>query len=317
MKIAIVGAGMAGLSCADYLVANGHDICLFDKGQGPGGRMSTRRMDTPLGQASFDHGAQYFTVRDAAFQQRVGDWQEQGVAARWPVAGPDAWVGTPGMNAVVRAMASQHDVRFDEMIRSLRQTPAGWLLSGASGEHGPFDAIVIAIPAEQASALLGLVDMGLARIALGTRTLPCWTGMAAFDRALPISDDIVRNSGILSWAARNSAKPGRAGPESWVVQATPHWSASHVEEDAGAVLPQLMAALAALSPEPLPVPLVASAHRWRFAMTSGADHVAIWNAARRIGLCGDWLLGPRVECAWLSGQHLARQMVAEPLSLAS
>ena len=49
MRIAIIGAGMAGLSCADALRDEGHEIALFDKGRGPGGRMSTRRVDTPLG----------------------------------------------------------------------------------------------------------------------------------------------------------------------------------------------------------------------------------------------------------------------------
>ena len=29
--------------------------------------------------------------------------------------------------------------------------------------------------------------------------------------------------GDIAWAARNSAKPGRSGPEAWVVQAGPDW----------------------------------------------------------------------------------------------
>lgn len=64
MKIVIVGAGMA---CASALVASGHAVTLFDKGRAPGGRMSSRRAATPAGEAAFDHGAQYFTVRDPGF----------------------------------------------------------------------------------------------------------------------------------------------------------------------------------------------------------------------------------------------------------
>ena len=58
--------------------------------------MSTRRVATPAGEAAFDHGAQYFTARDAGFRIQVEAWAAAGIAARWPAAGPDAWVGTPG-----------------------------------------------------------------------------------------------------------------------------------------------------------------------------------------------------------------------------
>ena len=64
MRIAIVGAGLAGLSCAQALRAGGADVQLFDKGRGVGGRMATRRVDTPLGPATFDHGAQFLTAHD-------------------------------------------------------------------------------------------------------------------------------------------------------------------------------------------------------------------------------------------------------------
>jgi len=85
MRIGIVGAGMAGLACAEELTRHGHAVLLFDKGRGPGGRMSTRRIQTSAGEAYFDHGAQYFTVRDDAFRRQVAGWASEGVAAAWPV----------------------------------------------------------------------------------------------------------------------------------------------------------------------------------------------------------------------------------------
>lgn len=106
MRIGIVGAGMAGLACAEELTSLGHEVRLFDKGREPGGRMSTRRIPTSAGEANFDHGAQYFTVRDDAFQQKVAAWISEGAAAPWPPAGSDAYVGVPAMNAPVRLIPS-------------------------------------------------------------------------------------------------------------------------------------------------------------------------------------------------------------------
>jgi predicted NAD/FAD-dependent oxidoreductase len=81
MRIGIIGAGMAGLSCAQALRDQGHHPVLFDKGRGPGGRMSTRRIDTPLDEAAFDHGAQYLTARDPAFVAQVDRWAQAGHGA--------------------------------------------------------------------------------------------------------------------------------------------------------------------------------------------------------------------------------------------
>ncbi|EHR39929.1 FAD-dependent oxidoreductase [Alishewanella jeotgali] len=43
MTIAVVGAGIAGLACANRLQQLGKPVQLFDKARGPGGRMTSKR----------------------------------------------------------------------------------------------------------------------------------------------------------------------------------------------------------------------------------------------------------------------------------
>ena len=86
-EILIIGAGMAGLSCAEHLTRAGRTVALIDKGRGPGGRMAARRVDIEGETVRFDHGAQYFTARDAAFHAAVAEWETAGAAARWPLTG--------------------------------------------------------------------------------------------------------------------------------------------------------------------------------------------------------------------------------------
>ena len=269
MTFAIIGAGVAGLSCAEALAERGHSVRLFDKGRGPGGRMSTRRVEVDGATVAFDHGAQYVTARDPAFVARMERWEAAGVAARWPAAGPDAWVGTPGMNAMVKAMAADHDVRWACRVERIERADGGWRLLGEGLDEPGFDAVVIAVPAEQVAPLARPYAPALADRAEASRSQPCWTVMAAFDTPLP-GPDIRRpgaglaEGGPLGWAARDSAKPGRsADADCWVLQATPAWSAAQLEAEPEAIVPALFAALAesarAHSPTPSPPPPTAGA----------------------------------------------------------
>ena len=156
-QVAVVGAGLSGMSCASRLHQAGWCVTVFEKSRGPGGRMSTRRSDG----TSFDHGAQYFTARSTEFQQQVHQWQLDGVVAVWDgrfaKAGVDGlescsprrtrWVGVPGMNVIrgVWAKASMWLPRngggctpggelgrqsLSRFVRAIRRS--GAFLSGAS-----------------------------------------------------------------------------------------------------------------------------------------------------------------------------------------
>jgi len=311
-RVAIIGAGMTGLACAEALAARGITARLFDKGRAAGGRMATRRLATSAGEASFDHGAQFFTAREPAFAARVARWAAAGIVAPWPAAGHEAFVGSPGMNAPLRDMASRLEVLWYSEVTAISRGTQGWHLQGAGVDEGDFEALVLAIPAEQAARLLAPVDTPMAALAEATPSQPCWTLMASFDTPLAFANDSMRDAGTIGWAARNSAKPGRNGPESWVIQASPAWSAAHIELPGEQVASLLLDALAACSPVSLPKPIAASAHRWRYARSGGNGEAALWNAELQLGVCGDWLLGPRVECAWESGTRLAGMLTVAP-----
>jgi renalase len=313
MNIAIVGAGMAGLACADALSDAGHSVSLFDKGRGPGGRMSTRRLLTPQGEVTVDHGAQYFTARDPAFMQLVRSWRDLGIAAPWSPAGADAWVGVPGMSEITKHMASVRSVTWGHLVMGIARRHREWWLLGTAGEAGPFDAVVLAIPAEQAVAILALYDFAMARAAMMARSQPCWTSMFVFDRPLDELPSVIRNVGDVAWAARNSAKPGRPESEAWVVQANEVWSGGRLETLPEQISELLLAALSDTARSLLPRPIAAHSHRWRYALSAGTGDGALWNSELRLGACGDWLLGPRVECAWLSGRMLAQKHIVSDL----
>ncbi len=311
VTIAVIGAGMAGLACAEALTAQGHRPILFDKGRGPAGRMATRRLKTPAGEVVFDMGAQYFTVRNPDFAEAVSRWLELGLVAPWPDAGPQAWVGAPSMTAPLKAMAAGLEVEWNSFVMGLSRHEGQWRVHTKTGEAGDFDAVAIALPAEQATPLLALTDPSFHRRNLLSPTSPCWTAMLTFSEPLSTSSSILRQRGCVQWAARNSAKPGRVGPEAWTVHASHDWSLAHLEQSAEWVADALCDALLTLTEDEGRDYVTASAHRWRFALSTGLGLDSLWNRQIRLGVCGDWLLAPRVESAWLSGVSLARRIGAD------
>jgi predicted NAD/FAD-dependent oxidoreductase len=265
-------------------------------------------MATELGDASFDHGAQYFTVRSPGFRALVAQWEALGLAARWPEAGADAWVGVPAMNAPVKNMAAAHVVHWSARVDALSRDAAGWSLRGEGLSAQLFDAVVFALPAEQTAVLLEPWDAAMAQQAAATRSDPCWTAMIALAEPLPAVSSTLRDYGPIGWAACNSSKPGRTGPQTWVIQATPAWSLEHLEADARWVTQALLNSLADCLQIAIPDPVCAVSHRWRYARSGAHGAGLLHNPALDLGVCGDWLIGPRVESAWQSGALLGKRL---------
>ena len=324
-KIAIIGAGLSGATAGQKLVAAGHTVRLFDKGRGPGGRMSTRRVETPLGQVRFDHGAQFFTARSPDFIQQVAAWTEGGACAHWtgdlvkidagglsqPLGGDTRYVGVGGMSSVVKTALAGLDVRFGAQVTAIEGAAKAWFLRFSDGTlQGPFDLVLVAVPAEQTGALIGPWVPELATEADLVHSAPCWAAMAVFDRPVQTGFDGARlETGPISWMARENSKPGREGPEAWVLHGSPQWSHEHLELAPDEIAQKLLEAFATHAD--LPEPIALSAHRWRYAQIETPVGSA-YGLDRDLGLgvCGDWRLGPRIEFAYRSGAALAEAVMA-------
>lgn len=327
-SVAVVGAGMAGLTAAGVLQDHGFAVRVFDKARGPSGRMSTRR----AGEArQFDHGAQFFTARDPVFQACVDAWRLAGVVAPWSgrfgtlrdgrfEANPSPvprYVGVPRMSALGRHLAAELTLETGVRISQLEGGPGGWTLrDDQGGDRGTYDSVLLAVPAPQASPLLTEAPQ-LAQIAQAGDMVPCQALMLAFDRPLGLPFDGVEIAGgPLAWIARDSSKPGRPPGACWVVHADPDSSEVMLEaspEDAVAFL--LSAFQEAVGTAQVPVHAVH--HRWRFARPRAhrlPGRRAVYDPSLQLGLAGDWLVGARIEGAWQSGVSLARLVLqADPV----
>jgi predicted NAD/FAD-dependent oxidoreductase len=318
MTTAIIGAGIAGLTCARMLTKAGESVTCFDKARGPGGRMSSRRSDV----GAFDHGAQYFTARDPDFQAVVADWNTAGVVATWDGAiasiGPEAatsqatkrWCGVPRMSALTRFLSDGIELRAGCRIAEVSGSPGAWMLTDTEGESsGPWERVLVTTPAPQAVPLLQAAP-AMAEQAAACPHLPCWAAMLGMD-----SEPAVDWAGAfvdhpaLAWVARDHSKPGRAPGIRWVLHARSDWSVAHQDDSKESVRDALMAACAELG-FPLTLGPYWASHRWLLARPAEPlETEFLWDSTLGIGAAGDWCIDARVEAAWLSGSRLAQAVL--------
>ncbi|MDU9389965.1 NAD(P)/FAD-dependent oxidoreductase [Pseudomonas sp. zfem002] len=322
VPIAIIGAGIAGLSAAQALQKAGLTVHLFDKGHGSGGRMASKRSEV----GALDLGAQYFTARDRRFVEQVQHWQERGWVAEWKpqlynyrdgqlTPSPDEqvrWVGVPRMSAITRGLLKDVTVNFSCRISEVFRGKQYWHLQDTEGcSHGPFSRVIVAVPAPQATPLLAATPK-LAAAAAGVQMEPTWAVALGFDTPLdtPMQGCFVQDC-ALDWLARNRSKPGREEHlDTWVLHASSAWSKQHIDLQKETVIEQLLGDFAELVGCAVSAPSFSLAHRWLYARPAGNHEWGVLaDADQGLYACGDWCLSGRVEGAWLSGQEAARRLI--------
>lgn len=304
MRIAIIGSGMAGLSCAARLSQAGLAPSVFDKGRGLGGRMATRCAD---GGRQFDHGAQVITGEDAAFCRLLDDAKTRGFVREWDIGdGTVKAVGTPGMTALAKYLAQGLDLHQQTEITSVTLTDAGWDLT-ADQPVGTYDRVICTAPAPQTGTLAGhALTQPLDLVSYA----PSLTLMVALNRPLDAPITQSNPTDALAWIAHDSAKPGRAAQNCWVVQASSDWSVSHLElskDEIATLMLDLFLGHHGLDATDV---AYATAHRWRYALvTNPLRQSFVTSPDGTLYAGGDWCLGPRIEHAWQSGTAIAEDIL--------
>jgi predicted NAD/FAD-dependent oxidoreductase len=331
-RVAVVGAGIAGAACAHALAQAGHDVQVFDKARGPGGRLATRRMawvdrDGQPHTTRLDHGALGMAAHGEPFGAFVDEGVQRGWLAEWqPVLAEGSLpvddaavfhVPVPDSPELCRRLLEGVATTWSWAVDKLHWAAPGWHVESAGQDPcGPFDAVVLALPPAQAAPLLGAHRRDWARHAALAPMQPCWTLMGvATEQSAPAWELTRPPAGPLAWAMRNDARPGRvrvSGQAHWVLHARAGWSRQHLEQPPEWVQLQLQAALSHALDRPVDW-LHCTVHRWRYALPqarrTAPGESFWWDGAQGLGVCGDFLGGSGVEGAWMSAHSLSAALL--------
>lgn len=330
--VVIVGAGVAGLSCARALAGGGRRALVVDRARGVGGRCATREIE---GQPA-DLGAVFLHGRDPAFLAALGAVPGAGLA--WPAdvhgsgapCQPEAFspgetrrAFAEGVAAFPRHLAEGLELRLQRKVVGLVPGDGTVALRLDDGSFLEAETAVLALAAEQVDELLATVlpappPVAAARALLATASSHCALALlAAYAPGAPRPPWHVsypETSRILQLVSNESSKRPGAPLLVLAYQAHPAWSRQHLEDPEWPrrVLDEAATLLGEWAADPRAV----HPHRWRYARTDLAAELAgplllALPGGARLGVAGDrFAPGGGVEAAWISGRRLAGRILA-------
>lgn len=313
-EILIVGAGMAGLTAAFDLQQAGHNVLVIDKGRGLGGRLASRR----IGQATFDHGAQFITTRTPRFSAIMDGMLKMGVVEEWYRNLPDGseghprWRGKPAMTAVPKYLARDLNVLLGNKVVSLHHNPEGWVTTLEDEEKVFSGAVVLTPPVPQSLVLLDTSEVVLPS---ETRTRAeslqyecCLAVMAVLDgpTRIPSPGGLSLTDGHIAWIADNHMK-GISTTPAVTLHATAAFSLERWDRDRNESGRELIRdSMPWLGSDVIEFQV----HGWRYSKPIRVDEspCMILSQSPPLVLAGDAFGGQRVEGAALSGWAAAENL---------
>ncbi|GAB4135592.1 MAG: FAD-dependent oxidoreductase [Cyanobacteria bacterium J069] len=314
IEIAIVGAGLAGLACAQRLQRAGYRVILLEKSRGLGGRVATRRLPDTCA----DHGLRWLEAQGPQSQRLVEALLGRGLEPwtgqvyQWldgnltPTAASPRYVAADGMTVIAKHLGAGLEIWRGQRVTAVSSSAHGWSLTLESlegeGRSLSAQAIVMAIPAPQALTLLQPLAAALESELLdklaAVQFNPCITAIARFSAAErdwfdapPWSAvNFPENTG-LHWVSIDSTKGRNLDCPVLVMQSSPAFAEMHLEAaDLAPIGNELLQKTAMHLLPGLPSPPILQVHRWRYATVRSpySQTCLSTNQPAPLVLAGDW-----------------------------
>jgi len=314
----VLGSGVAGSTIAN-LLSKKYSVHVFDKARGPGGRSSNKRFKKNL---SFDHGVQYISPKSKPFIKYIHKLYKNKILKSWDTNHLDftfekkpfskKYIGRKANNDLVKFNLKNIKRSFAAPIEKINFKKYFWEITLKNKSKHQFKSLIITCPFPQLKKLARNY-LGKNILKLKIQMQPNITVMLALrnQKTVPISS-IKFNDDILAWAANeNSKKRFKSNTNLWTLQATLKWSKKTINKykTDKSIMNQLITRFIKLTGIEKNKIIFKKIHGWKYSYNyEKTPYLSIWNKKINLGICGDWLSGPKVENAWLSANDLARKI---------
>jgi renalase len=317
--VAVIGAGIAGLTCAQQLHQAGYNTVVVDKSRGVGGRAATRRVNG----IRADHGLRYLEANGEQVQQLIEVLRSRNILQIWyeSEAKIPRYVAPDGMSAIAKFLATNLEIKLNRRVESITlNTDNIWHLTfAATTDTLTASSVVVAIPAPQALILLEPLGETVLRATFldrlrGVEFDACLTAIASYSTSLNLTwkDSSFPPNSDLSWIGLDSSKRINSATSVLLLHSSADFARANLETpDLNLIGQHLLSRAAAELGLPLiDAPEWFQVHRWRYAFPSRplSEICLDSQLPQPLICCGDWCGGNLVESALVSGMAAASEI---------
>jgi renalase len=330
-EIAVIGAGIAGLTCAQQLQQAGKNVVLIDKSRGLGGRLATRR----LAGTHADHGVCYLQPKGDLFRQLIGELVSAGILRVWtegihslsadgivqpPTKFAPYYAAPLGATSIAKYLGRDLEIIGDKLITAIDPINNGWRLSSKDPEFAlTAEQVIFATPPAQALAIAKKeIDSNCIQQLSSIQFSRSITAIAVYPATDQTAAAAITWQGIhciehptLAWIGLDSSKQLNPTHPVLVIQSGAAFAQQYFDAPDLAIIGQkLLDAIVPLIPT-LTTPELVQVHRWGYAFAQNPASVQFITAQTTAPLYfgGDWCGGNRVESAYLSGMAVADRIL--------
>ena len=306
-KILVIGSGIAGIAASLKLKSYGLETTIIDKGNFIGGRISTHFEKSQINSLSFFHGAQFFTARTNSFKKIITQGINKNYIQKYMNFLPIRYRGFPTMRDFLTSISSELDIRQREKVINIHPKNKNKIdvISDISNKKITFDGVISTLPGPQSLELMENFPLLINTLSSSTYDA-CIALMFAFDRKpknVSTFFDFPQNKGIFSWIASSNNN------QCWTAHTNPYYSNKNLSIDPKILQNEILDELKNIFILPNDLTsyeiIYSKIHIWRYAKVRNVSIGIQIDPLYPIAIAGDFMEGPRVESAFISGEKAA------------
>ncbi len=318
LDFCIIGSGVSGSTIA-HILSKKYSVEIFDKARGLGGRASNKRF---VKKQSFDHGVQYISPKSKEFKKFIQFLYKKKKLKIWEGNHLDftfekkestrKFIGSKGNNVISSYYTNNIKKNFQSSVKSIFFNDYFWEVKLDTKKVIKSKSVIFTCPFPQ---LKKIARKYLKKkfIKLKINMEPNITTMIALknQKDVPVSS-IKFNDDILAWAANENSKKRFVSSNSlWTLQSSVNWAKKSINiyKKDKKVENTLISKFLNFTGYKKNKILFKKTHGWKYSYNfHGSPYKSYWDKKLRIGVCADWLIGSKVESAWLSANNLAKKI---------
>ena len=299
-KVIIIGSGIAGISSSLKLKSYGINSIILDKGNFIGGRISTREVKIGSSSSYFFHGAQFFTAKTKEFKKIISTGVNGKYIKEFGNFDPKRYRGNKTMRDFLLNLSKELHIQQKVKIIGIKtDNNKIKVLDNKIKEWISYDGVISTLPAPQNYELLNQFPSLQKTLNTGSYHA-CIALMFTFDEipsGLNTYYDFYKKPGILSWMASGS------NLNVWTAHTNEGFSDLNYHKDKNFLKEKIMYSIKQFFTSSKIK--FHSLHVWRYAKVAKKCLGPQIDPKYTVAIAGDFLEGPNVESAFISGNKAA------------